>query len=62
MKEIIKKYKSKPNKDILEEMSSLKEEFEKTKVLIVNLSHHLDAIEKSYNDLNKEVKNRMGDG
>ena len=61
MKEIIKEYKDKPNRDILEEMTLLGEEFEKTKVLIVNLTHHLDTIEKSYNDLNKEIKNRMGD-
>ena len=50
----------KPNKDILNEMSSLKEEFDKTKSLVINLTHHLDSLEKAYNKLNEEMKKRNG--
>ena len=58
MKENITNPKDKPNKSILNEMSSLKEEFEKTKALLVSLTHHLDEIENSYNKLNEEIKKR----
>ena len=62
MEDILKNYKEKPNKNILEEMSSLKEEFDKTKELIINLTHHLDSVEGIYNKLNEEIKTRLGDG
>ena len=62
MEDILKNYKEKPNKNILEEMSSLKEEFDKTKELIINLTHHLDSVEEMYNKLNEEIKTRLGDG
>ena len=61
MEEILKNYKEKPNKNILEEMSSLKEELDKTKALIINLTHHLDKVEETYNKLNEEIKTRLGD-
>ena len=60
MKDIIKTNIDKPNKDVLKEMSLLKEEFEKTKALVVNLTYHLDNVESAYNKLNKEMKNRYG--
>lgn len=56
-----KEYKNLPNKEILEKMNSFMEEFEKTKKLIVGLTHHLDVLEEEYNELNKEMKKRMGD-
>tara|TARA_R110000765_G_C18699900_1_gene581652 strand:- start:94 stop:300 length:207 start_codon:yes stop_codon:yes gene_type:complete len=62
MEKILKNYKDKTNKEILEEMVSLKEEFEKTKSLIFNLTHHLDSVENEYNKLNNEIKTRKGDG
>mgnify|MGYP003625767063 CR=1 FL=1 len=61
MEKILKNYKDKTNKEILEEMVSLKEEFEKTKSLIFNLTHHLDSVENEYNKLNNEIKTRKGD-
>tara|TARA_R100001594_G_C3911830_1_gene233467 strand:+ start:339 stop:530 length:192 start_codon:yes stop_codon:yes gene_type:complete len=61
MEKTLKNYKDKANKEILEEMSSLKEEFEKTKSLIFNLTHHLDSVENEYNKLNNEIKIRKGD-
>jgi len=62
MEKTLKNYKDKANKKILEEMASLKEEFEKTKSLIFNLTHHLDSVENEYNKLNNEIKTRKGDG
>ena len=58
MKENVPNPKNKPNKIILNEMSLLKEEFEKTKALLINLTHHLDNVENSYNKLNEEIKKR----
>jgi|TARA_B100001094_G_C18012547_1_gene710844 predicted nucleic acid-binding Zn-ribbon protein len=50
-----------PSKQILNDMSKLKEEFEKTKSLLVTLTHHLDSLENAYNNLNEEIKKRNGD-
>ena len=60
MKNTIKIDSDKPNKDILNEMSSLKEEFDKTKALLIDLTHHLDNLENTYNKLNEEMKKRNG--
>ena len=57
----MKKYKDEPNKNILIEMSKLKEEFDKTKTLVINLTEHLDSVEIRYNLLNNEMKKRKGD-
>tara|TARA_R110002020_G_scaffold103262_1_gene241808 strand:+ start:6281 stop:6463 length:183 start_codon:yes stop_codon:yes gene_type:complete len=59
MENVNKNPKDLPNKEILKEMSLLKEEFEKTKSLLINLSHHLDNVEESYNRLNDEIKKRV---
>ena len=61
MEELIKKYKDEPNKNILIEMSKLKEEFDKTKTLVINLTEHLDSVENRYNLLNNEMKKRNAD-
>tara|TARA_B100000287_G_C20232825_1_gene622836 strand:- start:355 stop:540 length:186 start_codon:yes stop_codon:yes gene_type:complete len=61
MEKKIKIDTDKPNKHILNEMSSLKEEFEKTKSLVIRLTHHLDSLENAYNKLNEEMKKRNGD-
>jgi len=60
MKNTIKIDTDKPNKDILNEMSLLKEEFDKTKLLLIDLTHHLDNLENTYNKLNEEMKKRNG--
>jgi DNA anti-recombination protein RmuC len=60
MEKTLENYKDKANKEILEEMVSLKEEFDKTKSLIFNLTHHLDSVENEYNKLNNEIKTRKG--
>lgn len=47
--EFFKTYKDKPNKELFEMMSNLKTEFDKTKSLLIGLTHHLDDIEKNLN-------------
>ena len=60
MEKKIKSDIDRPNKQILSDMSSLKEEFEKTKSLVIGLTHHLDSLENAYNKLNKEINKRNG--
>jgi len=56
--EIIKDYKSLPNKDLEYGLKQISEDFEETKSLLVKLTHHLDSLEKSYNDILEEYKLR----
>ena len=58
MKEFFKEYKNKPNKELLDMLESLRSEFNKTKGLIVNLSHHLDDTEKKFKMVESEIKKR----
>lgn len=60
MEEFFKIYKEKPNKEILDIMHVLNEEFNKTKTLIVDLTSHLENVEKKFNLLNNEIKKRKG--
>jgi hypothetical protein len=56
--EIIKDYKNKSNKDLISVLDFLFEDFNKTKDLIVKLTHHLDSTEISYNKILEEINNR----
>lgn len=56
--QIIKEYKSRPNKDLAIAMDFLKEDFEKTKDSLLKLTTHLDKVESSYNVLLKEYQSR----
>lgn len=58
IKEVLTNYKNKSNKDLMSGMDFLAEDFEKTKSLIIKLTHHLDATEKAYNKLLDEYQNR----
>ncbi len=49
----------KSNKDLEEGLKYLNEEFEKTKYSIVELTKHMDKIEKLYNNINDEIGNRL---
>ena len=60
MRDKIKVDIDRPSNQILKDMSSLKEEFEKTKSLLVTLTHHLDRLENAYINLNEEIKKRNG--
>lgn len=56
--EVVKDIENKSNKDLLESLYLLSEEFEKTKTLIIDLTRHLDSIESMYNNINNEIKKR----
>tara|TARA_R110000824_G_scaffold9800_6_gene43338 strand:- start:927 stop:1112 length:186 start_codon:yes stop_codon:yes gene_type:complete len=60
--EFFKEYKDKPTKEILEVMKVLKEEFDKTKGIIIDLTNHLEVIERKFNTLDKEVDKRNNNG
>ena len=60
MGEFFKNYKEKPNKEILDIMHVLNEEFDKTKTLIADLTTHLVDVEKKFNLLYNEIKKRKG--
>jgi sulfite reductase alpha subunit-like flavoprotein len=59
IKEVLKNYKNKPNKDLEYVMDYLQSDFEKTKELIIQLTKHLDITEKEYNKVYNEYKKRM---
>lgn len=61
IKEILSNYKNKTNKSLVSVMDFLKEDFEKTKSLIIKLTHHLDNTEKEYNKIYDEYKKRMNE-
>ena len=56
--QIIKEYKSRPNKDLTIAMDFLKGDFDKTKESLLKLTSHLDKVESSYNVLLKEYQSR----
>jgi archaellum component FlaC len=56
--EIVKDYKNRSNKDLVLVMEKINSEFEETKKIVINLSKHLDRLEKTYNDILSEYKNR----
>jgi len=60
MAEFFKEYKEKSNNEILEVMQTLKDEFERSKNVMVELTYHIDDIEKKFNVLNEEIKKRKG--
>lgn len=55
---LIKDYKNQPNKELLFVMDFLKEDFEQTKTTLIKLTEHLDKVEKTYNLVLEEYKNR----
>lgn len=58
LNEIIKDYQNKQNKDLVKALEVLKEDFEKTKNAIINLTYHLDTVEDLYNKLADELEKR----
>lgn len=56
--EIIREYKSKPNKDLVFVMDLIKEDFELTKKTLLKLTEHLDKLETTYDVILKEYNNR----
>ena len=56
--EIIKDFKSHSNKDLVFAMETINKDFEYTKNTLINLSHHLDRLELTYNTILKEYQQR----
>ena len=61
MAEFFKEYKEKSNNEILEIMQKLKDEFERSKDVMIQLTYHIDDVEKKFNILNEEIKKRKGE-
>ena len=59
IKDIVENAKDKSNTKLVECRDELLVEFNKTKDLIVNLTKHLDAIQESYEIINKEIGKRV---
>jgi len=59
--EIIKEYKSKSNVDLRRAMDYINEDFGLTKKNLIQLTHHLDKLETTYNKLLSEYKTRNGE-
>lgn len=60
--EFFKEYKEKPSKEILDVMKVLKIEFDKTKNIIIDLTNHLETLERKFNLLDKEIDKRNNNG
>jgi len=55
---ILLDYKTSPNKDLIEVMDFLENDFQETKKNIIKLTHHLDSSEIIYNKILNEYKKR----
>ncbi len=55
---IIKEHKDRPNRDLQIAMEFINEDHKVTKESLIKLSHHLDALENTYNMLLKEYTER----
>jgi len=60
LNKIILDIKSSSNKDLIDSMNFLSDDFEQTKQMIINLSLHLDNIENLYNKIYSEYTIRNG--
>ena len=60
MTEFFNEYKEKSNDEILEIMQKLKAEFERSKEVMIQLTYHIDDVERKFNVLNDEIKKRKG--
>lgn len=58
IEEIVKNAKDKPNSVLIEARNGLKDEFEKTKELVISLTRHMDMVMESYEILNTEIGER----
>ena len=58
--EIIKEYKTRPNKDLTLVLEFINKDFELTKESVIKMTKHLDNLEISYNTILKEFKTRNG--
>jgi len=56
--EILSDYRNKSNKDLVNTLDFLKNDFEKTKDLLLKLTYHLESTENSYNKILEEINKR----
>jgi len=56
--EIISEIDSRPNSDLTKVMDFLRDDFDETKDMIIDLTKHLDNIEKMYDLVHNEYKKR----
>lgn len=56
--QIIKEHKERSNRDLQIAMEFINEDHKLTKESIIKLTHHLDALENTYNVLHKEYTER----
>lgn len=56
--QIIKEHKERSNRDLQIAMEFINEDHKITKESIIKLTHHLDALENTYNVLHKEYTER----
>jgi len=56
--EIVSDLHNRGNKELVQVMDYLTEDFDETKTLIIELTKHLDNIENLYNSVLKEYKRR----
>ena len=57
-KKIILEYETRSNKDLVNVMERINEEFEKTKQQVINMTYYLDNLEITYNKVLKEYQKR----
>ena len=60
--DVINGYKNKSNKQLELALEKMNKDFETTKETIVKLTHKLDEIEKTYNNVFEEYKKRTLNG
>ncbi len=58
IQDLLKNYRNVSNKDLLDGLKFLESDFNKTKDLIIKLTHHLDSTEISYNKILEEFNRR----
>lgn len=56
--QIVSDIKNRGNNDLIKAMDFLTEDFDETKQMLINLTHHLDNIELIYDKILKEYKFR----
>jgi len=59
LKKIIEEHKKASNVELYQALTFLKERFESDKERVIEITHQIDAIEKDYNKLYTEYKNRL---
>lgn len=56
---VVNNVKETSNKDLIESRDELYNEFQKTKQLIIDLTRHLEIVEKYYETINTEIGKRL---